>query len=146
VDQPIIRRGKVEDSPIYNLQQVHPDGAPSRTDFRVLRRFEKRTTSGSRFSLLAAAPLTGRMHQIRVHLSHAGFPVVGDKLYGPSPQFYLDQIRLGWTREAAERLLMPRHALHSCLLRVTLENGSTREWHAALPPDMEQFLPTDISA
>jgi 23S rRNA pseudouridine1911/1915/1917 synthase len=146
VEQPIIRRGRIADSPIYNLQHIHPDGAPSRTDFRVLRRFQKHTTSGSQFSLLAATPLTGRMHQIRVHLSHAGFPVIGDKLYGPSPQFYLDQILHGWTRDAAQRLLMPRHALHSCLLRVTFENGTTREWNAALPPDMEQFTTADIWA
>ncbi len=36
----------------------------------------------TRFSLIEAKPRTGRMHQIRVHLAHLGFPMVGDKLYG----------------------------------------------------------------
>ena len=68
VEQPILRRSDVEESPIFNLQQIHPEGAPARTEFQVLERFEKATTSGTRFSLVAARPFTGRMHQIRVHL------------------------------------------------------------------------------
>lgn len=139
-DGPIIRRADIADSPIHNLHQVHPEGAPSRTEFRVLRRFEKETTAGTRFSLLAARPLTGRMHQIRVHLSHAGFPVVGDKLYGPSPDWYLRQINDGWTAEAAAALLLPRQALHSCLLGIVNEDGTPFQWHAKIPTDMKEFL------
>lgn len=140
VDAPILRRGEVTASPIYLLQQVHPDGAASRTDFTVLQRFHKATTSGDRFALVAARPHTGRMHQIRVHLAHAGHPVVGDKLYGPSPEWYLRQIEHGWTPEAAAALLLPRQALHSCRLSVTAEDGSPLEWLAPLPRDMADFL------
>lgn len=140
VDQPIIRRHDIEPSDIYNFHQVHPAGAASCTEFRVLRRFEKETSNGSRFSLIAAHPLTGRMHQIRVHLSHAGFPVVGDKLYGPSPDWYVRQIHHGWTIEAANALLMRRQALHSCRLSVTSDEGIRHEWIAPLPADMEDFL------
>ena len=146
VDEPILRRGEVTDSEIFTLQQVHPDGAQSRTGFRVLRRFEKTTTNGSRFSLIAATPFTGRMHQIRVHLSHAGFPVVGDKLYGPSPEWYLRQIENGWTSAAAESLLMRRQALHSCRLSVVAEEGRRFEWKAEMPGDMMAFLEPQISA
>ena len=111
----------------------------------MLRRFEKVTTNGSRFSLIAATPFTGRMHQIRVHLSFAGFPVVGDKLYGPSPDWYLRQIENGWTPAAADALLMRRHALHSCRLSVMVEEGNLLEWQAEMPGDMQGFLAGEIS-
>jgi 23S rRNA pseudouridine1911/1915/1917 synthase len=145
IDQPLLRSGKVGESSIYTLQQVHPEGAQSRTDFHVLNRFERITTNGSRFSLVAATPLTGRMHQIRIHLAHAGFPIVGDRLYGPSPDWYVNQIHHGWTMEAAETLLMRRHALHSCLLRVTVAD-QVLEWRADWPSDMDEFLSGKISA
>jgi 23S rRNA pseudouridine955/2504/2580 synthase len=54
--------------------KVNPEGKQARTEFRVLRRFK-------RASLLEARPLTGRMHQIRVHCQHAGHPIIGDKRY-----------------------------------------------------------------
>lgn len=50
-------------------------GKPAETLFRVLVR-------GSGATLVEARPLTGRTHQIRVHLAHAGFPVIGDATYG----------------------------------------------------------------
>ena len=57
------------------LREVHPEGAPART------RFRRMATAGG-VSLLAVFPLTGRTHQIRLHLSASGFPIVGDCLYG----------------------------------------------------------------
>ena len=140
VDAPILRRGLAEESEIFTLQIVHEKGAASHTDFRVLRRFERETSNGRRFSLLAAAPLTGRMHQIRVHAAHAGYPVVGDKLYGPSPQWYLRQIEEGWTTAAAAALILPRQALHSCRMKVTTEQYGALEWTAEMPADLSGFL------
>lgn len=55
---------------------VHPEGREAHTTFRVLRRFRKAT-------LLACRLHTGRTHQIRVHASAIGHPLVGDTLYGP---------------------------------------------------------------
>lgn len=54
-------------------QRVDPSGKSAITNFRRLM--------GGSPSLVAAHPLTGRMHQIRVHLAHLGFPIVGDGLY-----------------------------------------------------------------
>ncbi len=55
---------------------VREDGKPARTEFRVLRRF------GKTASLILAHPRTGRTHQIRVHLKHVGYPILGDEVYG----------------------------------------------------------------
>ena len=145
VDAPILRRGLIEECPVYILQAVHPDGAPSRTDFRVISRFERETESGRRFALVAASPYTGRMHQIRVHLSHAGYPVVGDKLYGPSPNWYLRQIEEGWTPAAAAALVMPRQALHSMRMAIETTEYGALAWTAEMPKDMAGFVPAGIS-
>jgi 23S rRNA pseudouridine1911/1915/1917 synthase len=141
VREPILRRGDVEPSPIYAMQKIHADGAASHTTFRVLQRFGRQTENGTRFSLLAAVPHTGRMHQIRIHAAYAGHQVIGDKLYGPDCEWYLRQISDGWTPAAAAALLLPRHALHSCLLGITTEAGAHHTWHAPLPQDMAAFIP-----
>ena len=139
VEAPMRRAGEFRESPIWLYQAVHPDGASALTEFSVVSRFEKETTNGSRFSLIRAKPHTGRMHQIRVHLQHAGFPVVGDKIYGPSMQHYLDHIESGWTPEQENSLLLPRHALRSNSLSIPYE-GETLSWIAPLLDDLETFL------
>lgn len=59
----------------WSLGPADPDGHPSFTRVRVLRREPEHT-------LLVAAPRTGRTHQLRVHLAWIGHPIVGDRLYG----------------------------------------------------------------
>ncbi len=140
IDGPLRRLGEIQPSPVYVKQTVHPDGAPSTTAFRVLRRFEKETTAGSRFSLIHCLPRTGRMHQIRVHLSHAGFPIVGDKIYGPGDDCYLQFMETDWTPDLARRLLLPRHALHSCRLRLTPPDTPPLEWQIPLAPDLLAWM------
>src|SRR4029077_18313192 len=110
-------------------------GARAETEFHVERRFVRSTTSGDKFSVIRAIPCTGRTHQIRVHLSSVGHPIVGDKIYGPDEQLYLRFIETGWTPELEQRLLLPRHALHSAKLAI---NGE-REWTTPLPPDLAEF-------
>lgn len=88
-----------------------------------------------KFALIRAIPRTGRTHQIRVHLSAIGHPIVGDKIYGPDEQLYLRFIDAGWTPELEQRLLLPRHALHSAKLAIEGE----REWTSSLPPDLTEF-------
>ncbi|HTI99274.1 MAG TPA: RNA pseudouridine synthase [Dongiaceae bacterium] len=57
------------------------EGKDAVTHFKVL---QTRTTPTGPLTLVEAHPVTGRTHQIRVHLAHAGTPVTGDKLYGPA--------------------------------------------------------------
>lgn len=70
------------DAPIGKLNKfrygVTLPGKPSVTNFRVI------STSG-RYALIEARPVTGRTHQIRVHLTHCGLPIVGDAPYGGTP-------------------------------------------------------------
>ena len=89
-----------------------------------------------KFAVIRAIPRTGRTHQIRVHLSAIGHPIVGDKIYGPDEQLYLRFIDAGWTPELEQRLLLPRQALHSAKLAIEGE----REWASPLPPDLAEFM------
>ena len=82
VDASLDRQGKHRTSPIWLKQMIHPAGAPAQTEFHVEQRFAKHVLSeveGStsrKFSLIRAVPSTGRTHQIRVHLSSLGYPIV----------------------------------------------------------------------
>lgn len=131
VDAPLLRQGDIRPSKIYLKQCVDPDGAEAFTRYRVERRFEK---DRLRYALIRAFPGTGRMHQIRVHLAHSGHPVLGDKIYGPDETCYLNFIETGWTPALASRLILPRHALHSCAL-ITDEH----EWRTGLSPDLAEW-------
>jgi len=137
IDQPILRKGEITESPVWVRQMVHPDGSPSLTHFEVEERFEG--DRGRRFSRLRARPVSGRLHQIRVHLAHARHPVVGDKIYAGDETCYLDFIETGWTEELHQRLLMRRHALHSTSLCFDFPDGESAQWVAPPPPSWDQF-------
>jgi 23S rRNA pseudouridine1911/1915/1917 synthase len=136
VDTPLARQGDHRPSTIWLKQAICDSGAPARTEFQVVERFEKPTTNGNRFARIRARPLTGRTHQIRVHLASVGHPIVGDKIYGPDENLYLEFIRTGWTPELQEKLLMPRHALHAS----RLASDENLAWEAPLPSDIAEFV------
>ena len=141
VDAPLDRQSKHQHSVIWLKQMIHVKGAPAQTEFFVERRFKRSTSSGDRFSVIRAIPRSGRTHQIRVHLASIGHPIVGDKIYGPDEQLYLRFIDTGWTHELEEKLLLPRHALHSAKLAIENEHA----WTSTLPPDLAEFCSSDLS-
>jgi 23S rRNA pseudouridine1911/1915/1917 synthase len=107
IDAPL---GRDEASRVAIKDCVRLDGAASRTDFEVERRF---TRTEGEFTSLKLLPETGRKHQIRIHLAHIGHPVVGDKLYGGDEDLYLALVEDRLTEEQRGRLLLPYHALHA---------------------------------
>ena len=106
-----------------------------RLRFRCLRRW---TNAHGAFSEVACEPLTGRTHQIRVHLAHLGYPIVGDKIYGTEESHFLQFIETGWTEELRRDLILPRQALHAAKLKIPWQ-GEFREWHCPLTQDLVHF-------
>lgn len=102
--------GKDEASPVAIRDWVRPDGARARTRYRVEHRFER---PEGRFARVRLWLETGRKHQLRIHLSHAGHPLVGDKLYGPDPALYLAFVERRLTAGQRAQLLLPVQALHA---------------------------------
>jgi len=134
VDAPIIRQGEVRESAIWLKRCIDAQGVPAITEFRVEKKWSMR---GEPMALVRARPLTGRTHQIRLHLAHCGFPVLGDKIYGPREGAYLDFIESGWTAQLAAELVLPRHALHACGLEFDSGRGVER-LSIGLPRDLAE--------
>jgi 23S rRNA pseudouridine1911/1915/1917 synthase len=92
-------------------------GRPAKTEYRVIR-------SSERFSLIECRLHSGRTHQLRVHLHHLGYPVLGDKIYAP--------------KSAKD---FPRQMLHAW--KLGFEHPRTKEWktfEAPLPHDFRNAL------
>ena len=134
IDAPL---GKDTRSPVAIKDCVTPGGAPAQTRFRVLRRF--RRTEGE-FSLLEIQPLTGRKHQIRIHLAHVGHAIVGDKLYGPDENIYLDVVSYRLTDAQRRRLILPHHGLHAGEVRFEWR-GEERRFCAEAEHWFNEFMP-----
>jgi 23S rRNA pseudouridine1911/1915/1917 synthase len=132
IEAPLARLGLGPDNPIYLRQAVVAGGHPSRTEYWVEHR-------AAGFSLLSLVAHTGRLHQLRVHLHHLGFPIVGDKIYGPNPLCYLEFIETGWTSSLERQLLLPRQALHSSTLSFQWRSEAFH-FCSPLPPDLRSFL------
>jgi len=135
VDAPI-----VEGTPTIRIAvRIDAAGRPARTRFHVVQRFVR---AGEPFALLRCLPETGRQHQIRVHLQAAGFPLVGDKMYGPDPGYFDRFSRHCLEPEAWERLRLERHALHAASLALPHPlSGERVVFTAPLPEDLATFLP-----
>jgi 23S rRNA pseudouridine1911/1915/1917 synthase len=114
---------------------VAPGGQPSATAFEVLER--RVAPDGAPVALLACRPRTGRQHQIRAHLHHAGLPMVGDKIYGPDEAIFDRFTKRELTEDDRARLRLDRHALHAW--RLALLHPVTRA-----PVALEAPLPADL--
>lgn len=135
-NEPIQQQRAIAESRIWVKQIIHPIGKECSTSFYVEQTWSE---PYGQLSLIRCIPRTGRMHQIRVHLSHMGYPIVGDKIYGPSEDCYLEYIQNGWSTELEKQLILPRHALHACLLRFPF-GEKTFTAQATLPEDMQNLL------
>jgi len=135
------------DHPLKVKMGVVEDGKPAETRVRVEARLSRDVPwRGPELALVRCWPLTGRQHQIRVHLAAIGHPVVGDKIYGPSDRYFVDFAEGRLSDEARAELILDRHALHAAAL--TFPHPTTGERlrvEAPLPPDMAELALEDAS-
>ena len=85
------------------------------------------------YSLLQCAPATGRTHQIRVHLQHAGHPIAGDDRYGDEE-----------ANKAAKQLGLKRLFLHAQSIAFADDSGNELHFTAPLADDLERFLTVGV--
>lgn len=132
VDLPL---GRDTESAIIKKRMAWPGGTEKATT-----RFRKILAAGD-ISLIRCFPATGRLHQIRAHLLAAGYPIVGDKLYGRDKTAFLKFIKQGFTPELEEKLILPRCALHAARL-VFLHPQTQKEMivRAPLPKMFAEFI------
>jgi 23S rRNA pseudouridine1911/1915/1917 synthase len=127
-------------------------GKECTTEFRTLERFRGSTrppsrgnaklTSAAGYAFVECQPLTGRTHQLRVHLAAAGAPILNDPFYGnPDITLRLSDFKRGYKGRDEEKPLIDRLALHASEL--TLNHPTTREpltLRAPLPHEFEVAL------
>jgi 23S rRNA pseudouridine1911/1915/1917 synthase len=96
--------------------RVGKSGKTAQTEYKILKKFEN---NGRKYAFIELRPVTGRTHQLRIHLKHLGHPIVGDKVYG---------------REDAYMYL------HAGSLEITLPGGDRRVFEAPLPEIFNEFI------
>ncbi|MDT4332024.1 23S rRNA pseudouridine(1911/1915/1917) synthase RluD [Methylomonas sp. MED-D] len=125
VDEPIGRH------PVERKRNaVRRDGKEAITHYRLEQRFKRHT-------LIRVKLETGRTHQIRVHMAHINYPLVGDQIYGGRFQMPAE-----CNPDLAEALRrFKRQALHAAKLGLEHpETGEYCEWSVAMPDDMQNLL------
>lgn len=93
----------------YDLKKMKIDiviGKESVTEYKTIEQFDG-------YALIEAKPLSGRTHQIRIHLSAIGLPILADPLYGIGNRFYLSEIKHNYRKRGEEKPLLERTALHA---------------------------------
>jgi 23S rRNA pseudouridine1911/1915/1917 synthase len=131
IDAPIDRHPRSRDK-----MAVREGGRPAVTHWQVLERFAG-NDSKPVASLIACRLMTGRTHQIRVHLAHLGHPLLGDSVYGAGFQTKAAQLP-----EAAREALaaLGRQALHAYLLTVQHPaSGARQQFHSELPGELARL-------
>lgn len=111
-------------------------GKPSITEYIVLEQWPLH-------SLVEFKILTGRTHQIRVHMQSIGHPIVCDELYGDGKPFFVSSIKKKYNlsdKDEAERPLLSRLALHSLRLEFKKEDGKGITVEAPVPKDISACI------
>ena len=129
IDQPICHHPRHRDK--MAILKDDPEAKEAQTFYEVIKRFRGITT-------FRALPKTGRTHQIRLHLTHIGCPILCDTLYGRQSRITLAEIE---GKPPSGTPLLSRQALHAH--RLTFEHpetGKTLEIVAPIPDDMQQTL------
>ena len=109
--------------------RVDPNGKSAITYYRVLKSNEK-------ISLLELKPVTGRTHQLRVHLAYLGTPILGDPVYGtPASEKLATTLLETHDKSSSKTPLEPRLFLHAHSLEITIPEGNRQIFEAPVPPE-----------
>ncbi len=120
-------RGEAPEAVVVDHPLPRREGGPRVPALTAIRRLAVATTEPRHVSLVEARPATGRPHQVRRHLKHAGHPVIGDANWGKGPL----------NREFSERYGLSRLALHAVFLALDHPaTGERLELRAPLPQDL----------
>lgn len=128
VDLPILNQGN------KNVSIDRANGKRAETYFKSIRFFKH-------YTLVECRPVTGRMHQIRIHLATQHAAIVGDTMYKGKP-VYLSQIKKrGFTlaKGEEEQPIMKRFALHAREIKITID-GKEYQFEAPYPKDFATLL------
>ncbi|HEY9044665.1 MAG TPA: pseudouridine synthase [Ohtaekwangia sp.] len=128
VDLPILK----QDDGIVKISKR--EGKPAQTYFTSLQSYKLHT-------LVECRPVTGRMHQIRIHLATLKASITGDELYGGKP-FFLSSVKRGFNlkKQTEEQPIMKRMALHAYALTFADIKGETQTVNAPYPKDMQALI------
>ena len=112
----------------------YSDGKPAQTIISTLEVYQRHT-------LIRCQPITGRMHQIRIHLSSLGAPIVGDEQYG-GHLFYLSEIKRNYhlKKDTEELPLIKRVALHAQAISFRGMDEQPVEVEAPYPKDFAVLI------
>jgi 23S rRNA pseudouridine1911/1915/1917 synthase len=127
----------MEHPTIKGKMMVHAkSGKEARTSFQVIERFSK-------YTVVECMLHTGRTHQLRVHWSNYGFPILCDSLYGSAQPIFVSSLKKNYhlsKLEEEERPLFHRLALHASSLQMEDIDGTMLSAEAPLPKDMQALL------
>jgi 23S rRNA pseudouridine1911/1915/1917 synthase len=124
---------------VHNRQKmavVTKQGRPAITQYRVIQQFFAKDDASQSISLVQCDLMTGRTHQIRVHMAHIGHSLIGDPVYGRIPK---------WAKKvfSPSVLAFPRQALHAFQLTfVHPITNETMSFEVPLPQDLEILVST----
>jgi len=115
------------------IREDHSTSKPASTFYEVISRH-------GRFTQVRLRPKTGRTHQLRVHLSHIGCPIICDRLYAGHSQIHSGQLQ-GKTKFDTEQPILERQALHARKLTiVNPQSGQEMTFEAPLPEDLQRTI------
>lgn len=139
--RPVSEKGIIEEPIAEHFSQkgvmmTTSKGKPSITEYEIIENF--RTYTWMKFRIL-----TGRTHQIRVHMKHIGHPIACDELYGDGKAILLSSFKKKFNlskSEDEERPILNRLGLHAAQLSFNDAAGNLHHFEATLPKDLKALL------
>lgn len=120
------------------VNENQPDARHAVTHYRTMERFGDRTGGHVVASLVECTLETGRTHQIRVHMTHIGHPLIGDQEYGKG---FMTKVKALPPALASSIAKLNRQALHAASLSFEHpSSGALMRFESPVPPDMQDVL------